>query len=229
MKKRILSIFLIMTLFISMAAPMSFAASGKTKKSKVYTDCVKVGNNVYCNLDGDYIVKVNIKTGKKTKLFKTTDNSSYGVENMCYHKGYLYFCAPKSFNNFKYCDVGRVLYRVNVKTKKLKWLYNAKEDFDGSFKYAVSGKNIYTQYKKAVNDDFKLKMTRVKMKLNGKSKKNSKVKIKMTEKVSNKKGYRLIRDKHEFKNKDDEYGYITYYLKTPNKKIKIGRYFIYLT
>ena len=45
MKRRILSIFIIMTLFISMAAPASFAASGKTKKMTVYTDVIKISDS----------------------------------------------------------------------------------------------------------------------------------------------------------------------------------------
>ena len=222
MRKRILSVFIIMTLFISMAAPASFAASGKTKKMKVYTDVIKVGNNVYCNLNGDYIYKVNLKTGKKTKLMTNNNKHSYGVEYMSYHKGYLYYVTSNSFDKFKYSDIGRKLYRIKVKNKKRTCLYTAKEDPDASFRYAVKGKTVFTQYKKAINDDYDTKLVRKKMKLNGKSKKNSKVKVKMTEKTSNKKGYSLICDTHEM---EDDLGYVTCYLKTPGKKIKILRYY----
>ena len=219
MKKRILAIFLMMTLFISVAAPMSFAASGKTKKQTVYNDVIKVGNNVYCYA-GDYIYKVNIKSGKKTKL--CTPTKWYSVF-MRYNKGYIYYITSRYSNSNKYCPWNAILWRVNVKTKKVQKVYTAIETFD-DLKYAIKGSKIYTQYEKPYNQDLDCKNVRKSMKLNGKSKKSSKYKIKMTRKNSNAKGYSLILDLREF-DEDDESGYVTYYLKTPKKKIKICRYF----
>ena len=145
MKKRILAIFLIMTLFISMAAPMSFAASGKTKTKTAYDEVIKVGNNVYC-FAGDYIYKVNVKSGKKTKL--CTPSYWYSIF-MQYNKGYIYYITSRYDENNKYCPYNAVLWRVNVKSKKVSKVYTAKESFE-ELKYAIKGSKIYTQYKNLI-------------------------------------------------------------------------------
>jgi hypothetical protein len=77
-------------------------------------------------------------------------------------------------------------------------------------KYVISGSKIY--YSGGYNSGGNFNKV---MKLNGKGKKSSKVKISMKTKSSNAKGYKVIR-------KEFEWGYYSY-LKTPKKTYYLGK------
>lgn len=218
MKKRILSIVLIMTLFISLAAPMSFAASGKTKKMKVYS-VVKKGDYCYCNPDGGRkIYRTNVKTGK-IKKYKIP---CWGANNCKIYKGYLYYVGTVDLDDDALYDFP--LYRMNLKTGKSKKLFVAKNaHYDENFRYAISKSRLYVYYR-PLNEDFDVIRTVKKvMKLNGKAKKNTKFKIKQVFRESNAKGYSLYYD--ESKLDESGEGWIKVYLKTPGRKIFLKKYY----
>jgi len=81
---------------------------------------------------------------------------------------------------------------------------------------------FYLQYDKVYNKSYDTKTVRKVMKLNGKSKKSTKVKSKNSEKANNAKGYSLIENRSEY-DYDSESGYVKYYLKTPSKKVFVAR------
>lgn len=218
MRKRILSIILVLTLVITMAAPASFAASGKkVRKMKVADLCLKSGDLVFCNTcDGLY--RVNLKTGKKTKYCVNQLGGS-----MHYHKGYLYFTSSYYVDNNNDSCFREGLYRLNLKTKKVKRLYTATKAAD-DLKYAIKGNKIYTQYTRIINDNNGTKTVRKVMKLNGKHKRNSKYKVRMTGKINSTKGYYIYYDRSEY-DQDIEIGWESDYLKTPKHKIFLCRYY----
>ena len=193
-------------------APSVYAAS-KSMKMNTYNSTVKAGNYVYCAIDCIY--RVDLKTGKVSIM-------EYDfVHDMHYHKGCLYYEITSYASKYKYHHETTKLYRVNVKTKKIKKLFTAKECM-GGIDYAISGKKIYLQYNKVCNKNYDSMVVRKVMKLNGRSKKSSNVKVTNTEKNNNTRRYRLQSDWSEF-NTDLEMGYVTYYLKTPGKKLFVAR------
>ena len=200
---RLILLLLSIAALVTTMAPVSFAsAKTKTKKMKTY-NCIKSGKTVYCT-NGNRIFKVNLKTKKVKKLVK----GKYGYPSYLKKKGkYLY-----------YCDVSQGLesyiYRINTKNNKKKILahpiYPA---------YAISGKKIY--YKAVFVKDngygdvhYKNKV----IKLNGKSKQNTKWKVSMKNKKTNKKGY-YVTDNWDGQSWDP----VTYYLQTPKGRIKLER------
>ncbi len=197
MKKRIVSILLIMVLVLSMATTMSFAAS-KNKKMTAYTQCIKSGNTVYC-LTFDGIYKVDIKKGKVTKF---AEGGYFGCINMKLYKGYLYYVTSAQNGN-------DYLYRVKVKNKKRYKLVGAPTDV---LDYAVTKSKIYYSY----TDESVEKSYYKEMKLNGKSKKNSKYMAVLTEKESNASGYSVIENYSG--------GKFYVYLKTPTKIFHLVTY-----
>ena len=220
MKKRILAILIMVTVLVAASVSLSFAASGKTVKMTSYDDVVKVNNTAYCSI-GNAVYKVNLNTGKASKLKKVY---GFGPTDMRYYKGYLYFISGCTDNGE--IAYGWRLYRLNVKTKKLQKLYTVhgcypEPEYMG---YAISGNKIYLQWKKIVNSDGDLKTIRKSMKLNGKSVKNSKVKVNTTIKHTNNKSYKLIVDDSEY-DEEEDCGWIYYSLKTPGKRLYLGKYY----
>jgi len=187
--RKLLLVLLIAMLFVSIAAPQSFAAS-KTKKMKTYTTVVK-GKYAYCTTYKG-IYRVNIKTGKKKLLVK--ENAAYNgwkYKNLKLYKGYLYFVEDRAD------DGNYVLYRVKTSGK-------SKKELGAVLSYAISdGKIYYTVMK----DDDPENFVKKQMRLNGKNKKKSKFNVRMTSKKTNKKGYFVYKDLIEY---DSEDGWETY-------------------
>lgn len=159
---------LVAAMILSSFTPAAFAASKGTKKMTVYST-IKKGNVVYCSdriLSGVY--KVDLKTKGITKIA-----SGYG-EWMRLHKGYLYY--------YHYNWDGSKLCRVKLSNNKASTIFKCN---GVDIHYAISKSRIYTSYESYKNN----KTKRMVMKLNGKSKKSSKTKVKMTEKETNAAGY----------------------------------------
>ncbi len=181
---------------------VSWGASGNTKRMKVYEECIKKGNIVYCATDNG-IYKVNIKNGKKTKLFKYSNGYNgdpawaRGIDCIKLHKGYLYYVLINSDLKMNIC-------RVKTSGKARKHLASF---YSGEF--AISGKRIYY---KGFRDWEYTKAFKKKMKLNGKSKSNSSYNVKMKYAVSNAKGYRIVE-------KYIKSGLEKNYLKLPSGKV----------
>lgn len=189
--KSVLAVAVVMAMiFTSMAVP-SFAAGGKTKKMTVYSDVLVSGNYAYCaGFVGLY--KVNLNTGKKTCLVKR--NPSFMIHAMKKKGSYIYYEVNGPISND--------LYRVKTNGKNGKKLYDGM-DTKAMESYVILDRKIYITYG---NNKNKV------MNLDGSSKKKTSVKAKMIEKVSNKKGYKVIE-----KAKGD---YFYYYLKYPSGKKK---------
>lgn len=194
---------LIFILILAVAVAFSFAvpaesvsAASKTKKMSVY-DCIKSGDTVYCTND-HYIFKVDLKTKNVTIL---TGGKCY--PNMLKLKGkYLYY--RDSHQGFAVKGYTGELYRINVKTKAKKKLAYASY-------YAIKGKKIYVNADRLKGD--KVKTSKRVMKLNGKSKKKTKYKVKNVYKDTNVSGY-YVTDDVDW---DDYYDQpANYYLRTPS-------------
>lgn len=194
--RKILSVLLMVMLFVSVAAPQSFAAS-KTKKMKTYRTIVK-GKYAYCTTYKG-IYRVNIKTGKKKLLVKENGAlNGWKYTNLKLYKGYLYFTEDRDDN------YNHVLYRVKTSGKSRKELGAVKS-------YAISDGKIYYTMMKDEDPDDDLgpgNIVKKQMKLNGKNKKKSKYDVKMTLKKTNKKGYYVRKDLIEYDNEEgwEEYG-----------------------
>ena len=218
--KKIASVVLAMAVFFSFTLAMTAeanAASSGTLKSTVYTGVIKNGNTVYCSTSaGIYKVKLkNQKVVKKTRLVKSYENNV--VNTMKLKGNYLYYTC--------FYPVGEYMNRVNVKTGKEEEIFGP---YKGRFKkcmsvsvlsYAFKGKKLYARINYGDGDEKDYKKTFV-SKLNGKSPEKTSVKIKSTEKASNKKGYTIVE-----KGIETEDSYETKcYLKTPKGKFYLGKY-----
>lgn len=195
----IISLFLIMEFVIT---PYDTYAASKTVKSTTYSNTVKSGSVVYCT-DSIRLYKVNLKTG----MVKTLYSNKHGyITNMKKKGNYIYF------NEMPQDVEGGVLNRINLKTGKLKVL--AKNNVYP--KYAMTSKKIYYVYYKVSNNGNTVKKHKMVMNLNGNNKKSTKVKIKMTIKETNAKGYRVESDcdwdKYDWSNSEP----VSYYLITPD-------------
>lgn len=87
--------------------------------------------------------------------------------------------------------------------------------------FAIKGKKIYYNYAKETRNGIKY-LKRVMM-LNGKSKKATKYKAKMTAKLTNARGYLVDSDTEIYD--WPEYDYIDYYLQTPDGDIFLESYY----
>lgn len=221
--KKSISILLAVAVFFTCAIFTTVeanAASPGALKTTTY-EVIKKGNTVYC-ATGAGIYKVKIKNKKavskkclvKVKLY---DNRVPG--RMKLKGGYLY-CT------FLY-PVGEYMCRIDLKTDKEEELFVPGE---GLFKdsmgvsvlaYAFKGKKLYTkiEYDNGTLDDYQTG-TFV-SKLNGKSLKKAKVKIKYKSNHSNAKGYKVIEKYTRGSNSVREY------LKTPKGTIFLGRMWLY--
>ena len=203
MKKRyVLLVIITLCVFVGFGfkSPDLYSAA-KTKKMKTY-NTIKSGKNVYC-VAGNRILKVNLNTEKVTKLVK----GKHGYISSLVLKGrYLYYLDHG--NGLATCYI----YRVNTKTKKKQKLASKT-----AMNYAISGKKIYYE---AINADTWKSVNKV-MKLNGKSKKSTKIKAKRIIIDSNSKNYSVWND---FDQGTMEYGeMVNYYLSTPKGDIFLIR------
>lgn len=206
MKSKLIMILLSL---IVVAAFLPVSASAATKvKMTAYNQVVKSGNTVYCPSAGWGIFKVKVtKSGKvKSKKWLIKSGEVFGA--------YTYIGAMKKKGKYLYFDEGTegtisYLRRVNLSTGKAKTIA---QDVGN---YVIKKKKIYAEIWKDSNDDGDFKPYRYVMKLNGKSKKKTKVKPVMKIKGSNAKGYSVI-----YKEKGD---YVKTYLKTPKGKYYLGK------
>lgn len=211
MHKRIMSFFLVLLITVAFLPAEASAASGKVKMTG-YNKVLKSGNVVYCaGAEGIYRVGVDT-AGKVTGIKLLYWDESSGE--------YSYFYGMKLKGKYLYAQYETEgtpygLCRVHVVTGKCKEL--ASVDCEGSVEYAIKGNKIYY---KALGS----KKGRV-MNLNGKSKKRTSVRPKMTHKKSNADGYTVIMAEHEIPCQDeeaDEQYLVTTYLKTPAGTFKLG-------
>ena len=174
----------------------------QTKPTKVYSQVIKSGDYAYC-ISGTGIYKVNVKTGKKKKLVK--DPGDYGhYRQMCKKGSYLYYIKGGT-------DVRADLYRVSINGGKSKHLAGSVNKGRYVLKYMIKKNRIY--YKERNDRTGKIKTK--KMKLNGKSKKNTRAKVRWVEKKSNKSGYFVEEIPYDPPYGSSYYVMIQYYLATP--------------
>ena len=194
MKKRGLVFLMIAVAVFVVVALKPVDSHAATKKMTAYST-IKSGNTVYCT-SGWHILKVDLKTKKVTKLAKS--KVIYCV-NLKIKGKYLYYVDKST-------GVGDAsIYRINLKTNKKKKLAGS----TGS-DYVISGSKIY--YQKW--DRNKPLPTNRTMKLNGKAKKKTKVRIKMTNKDTNTKNYSV----YSTEPNDSDPG-ADFYLATPDGDI----------
>ncbi|MBQ9014506.1 MAG: DUF5050 domain-containing protein [Firmicutes bacterium] len=188
---------LILTAVIVAAAFMPATAFAKTKTSTVYSQVVKKGKYVYCaSYAGLY--RVNVKTNKVKKL------SSDDAGRMKLSGKYIYYISYTSGTLTNLCRVkktggGHRQLAVNVD------------------KYKIEKKKIYC------NDHhyYEGKETWRVMKLNGKNKKKSKVKVRMNVKMTNAGKYSVV---NKFMDDYDADYNVLCYLKKPNgKTVYLGK------
>lgn len=168
---RVMAVVMMMIVAVTFTAPESYAAGGKTKRMTVYNTYVK-GNYAYCSGD-EGLYKINITTGAKVLLVdcsKEVIGSS--ISGIHIHKGYIYYM--KSQHN-KTTDM---LWRIKTNGK-------AKKKLGEVSYYAVSKNKIYYSVESGSHGKFRNRQ----MKLNGKSKRSSKYKVRNKFKETNKKGY----------------------------------------
>ena len=216
MKKgtRVLTIIIaaILSLTVVFVPADTHAASKKVKKMTVYHDVIVKGNYAYCGVRGG-LYKVNLKKKTSKCIVNTV---TYDIDNMRYHKGYIYFIT----------DEPPILYRVKAsKNKRVK-----RENYRLSMltsRYAISGGKLY--YRTYDPRDSRRDVTMV-AKLNGKKPKRSKHRVKNTNKKSNKKGYKTVMTSYKRERVCDEgYVYYRYYYKNylvipGGGKILLGTY-----
>ena len=187
-------------------------AASKTKQMKVYTSVYKSGNTVYC-CSTKGISKVNLKTGKVKLLKDAVYYYHHGFSDMKKKGKYLYYFSEWSWAG------DTELYRLNTKTGKAKKIISGYKNKKITYieNYVISGKKIYVSGYRSGEDMDRGKYVKLKMKLNGKSKKKTSVKAKMIEVETNAKGYTV----EEVENSDGDI--VTCYLRTPSgKKYYLG-------
>ena len=180
-----------MILVALMVAVMFFPqpASAATKSMKVYNQTIKIKTYVYCT-DEQNVFRVSLKNGQVKMLTANSYNSERTIYAMKSKGKYIYFIDGSDHMT------GATIMRVKKSTAHSN---RTLAHTDGLSAYAISKSKIYYH-----SDDGK----RV-MKLNGKSKKKTKVKAKMIQKNRNAKGYSVVTY-----NDGDTF---TSYLKTPKK------------
>lgn len=189
--------------------PTDTYASSKAVKSTTYSNTLKSGNYVYCT-NAHRLFKVDLK--KKTVKVMATQKAGY-ITCMKIRKGYLYYAEMSQYG------AECLIYRINLKTgKKATLARNTSGD------YAIKGKKIYYNHAQVINNDIKYKK-RV-MKLNGKSKKSTKYKVKMKTKMSNASGYLVVDDYDSDYYNDWTNETVNYYLKTPNGYIFLENFYL---
>ena len=181
------------------------AQAGSTIKLPDLQSVYKSGNYVYCIVYGEptAIYEINLKTKAK----KAVLNPIIGLPRNVSKKGdYLYYMMGGNGLG------GRLLYRKNLKTGKIKKLSK-----DWIEAYTLKGKKIYYTY---FTGGFGNKTAARVMKLNGKGKKKTSVRQKRVVRFTNNKNYKIYSSPIY-----DDYGNyvkVNTYLKTPKGKIYLG-------
>lgn len=197
-------IFLVGAILILMLFP-SNPAFAKTVHSTAYDNVIKKGNTVYC-CNNVGIFKLSLKTGKSRRLVWGDRDLDLG--RMMKKGKYIYYTLIG--------DVTLDLYRVNTVNKKKVMIQAG--SLAGKYAhvtdYGMYRNKIYCRLEQSEGLDDKVAY-RV-MKLNGRSKKKTKIKISMKIKSSNTKGYKLF----------TKYNYRAHkayaYLKAPRKTYYLG-------
>ena len=212
----VILVFMLMFTCIPIASGSIEAnAATKVKKGTVYNQVIKKGNIVYCTYNengNNTVLKVNLKTGKKTKVVKNV----YNLRGMQIKGNYIYYGLGLEVPMF-------YLYRVNIKTGKKQKLANVYSLGNGHPAYVVGKNTIYYKDASWKEGTDIIKSRNMQMKLNGKSKKKlSNTIINIVCKNSNVSGYKVIYKgiNYHYDNYIDEYTYDYYkcYLKQPNGK-----------
>ena len=204
-KTRVAIVLIIALCLFTSTAVSSFAASSKTRKMTVYDEVIKLGNSVYC-CDGYKIYKVDDITNTVTVLVNVKSMS--WISGMSIHKGYLYYCI-----GYNHPEVD--IRRIKLTGGKTKLVYRAKH-CENISAYAIKGSRVYVQYKNGDSG----KTIKRSVKLNGKSKKKSKYKVKNTVNKTNVPNYSI----YEYENAARE-SYITYLVKPNGQKIRLAEIF----
>lgn len=177
----------------------TYAASKKITR-RAYDRVMKYKNTAYCaGCAGIY--KVKLKNGKPVKITHIMkEQACYGVyafPGAMRKKGkYIYYIEKTN-------GASSYLKRVGIRSHKDKILAHFATE------YAISGKKIYY----TEDDDYSV--SHKVMKLSGKGKKKTSVKVKMNTMNSNVSGYSV---KYKKKGK-----YVVDYLKTPKGTYKLGK------
>ena len=203
-KAQVLLAAVLLTMAVGMAL-QSQDVYAKTIKRVAYNGVMKYKGTAYCaSCAGIYKVKIrNGKVVSKTCLMK--EKVCYGpyslAGSMRKKGGYVYYVEGTN---------GTVSYlkRVGIRSHKSQLLSNY------TFAYAIKGKKLYYSVEKDWTSTAHKVMT-----LSGKHKKKTSMKVKMTNKSSNVKGYKIV-EKEKGK-------YVISYLKTPKGKYKLGKVFNY--
>ena len=171
MKKKLISILLITVMLMGCFTVVSFGVS-KTKKMTAYS-CIKDGNFVYCAAEGG-IYKVDVTKKSATRLVKSMDDL-FGEPpvSLSLYKGYIYYLDSATDN--------LNLYRISVNGGSKKKLASKVSKM-----YVISGSKIFFKTRS------KSKTVVKQMKLNGKAKKKSGSKVKMTTEKTNTPGYTVF-------------------------------------
>lgn len=210
MKRNKIIVFLLVTALVipfAIATNKVYAAS-EIKKMNSYK-CIKSGNTVYC-VGFRNIYKVSLKTKSVNKM-KNPGNYAGAIK---LKSGFLY-CS----GNGQSAETG-VIYRVDIKKNKYKTLAKNVKFTTGTPGFVISKSNVYyttIEFKR----DGTTKYTNRVMKLNGKSKKKTTVKSKMTTKATNNSKYKVVKSKAYYTD-DIDFPCYDYYLKTPSGKIFLG-------
>ncbi len=196
----ILAVLLLAVIF-GMAVQSQEAYAAKKISRVAYDQVMKYKNTAYCAGCAG-IFKVKLRNGKPKKITRIME------EEECYDEDYSFVIAMRKKGKYIYYiertnGASTRLLRVGIKSHKKKLL----EYFCTA--YAIKGKKLYY----TIEDDFKT-AHRV-MKLNGKGKKKTGIKVKMNSIKSNTKGY-SVKNKRKGK-------YVVSYLKTPKGTFKLGK------
>lgn len=176
--KAVLSFMLALALTVGLAiVPVTqpaYAASKKTYKMTAYDSIIKSKSTVYCSA-GRNLYKVDLNT-KSVKLIAET---SFGAYQMKLKDGYIYYADGG--------DITTALYRVKTSGTSKKFLNSIYKSFNTGYSpYVIKDSKIYYYGK----ENGKLKK---RMSLNGKKRKKvSGIKLKMTVKNTNAKGYEIV-------------------------------------
>ena len=214
--RRVVSVLLIALMFVSVAAPQTFAAS-KTKKMKTYMTIVS-GDYAYCNTYKG-IYRVNLKTKHKKLLVKVENPNLEYITGMKLYNGCIYYLVDP-YSTYYDEDDNNILYSIKTTGK-------AKRKLGEVWDYAISKNTIYYSVMTSY-EPFECKYKQ--MKLNGKNKKKSSYKPKMIYKESNKKGYYVDRVLEDSYYEETEYDlllnetYTEYLVRPKGKKIMLCSY-----
>ena len=203
-KAQVLLAAVLLTLAVGMAL-QGQNVYAKTIKRVAYNGVMKYKSTAYCaSCAGIYKVKIrNGRLVSKTCLMK--EEVCYGpyslAGSMRKKGGYVYYVEGTN-------GTTSYLKRAGIRSHKAQLLSNY------TFAYAIKGKKLYYSVEKDWDSISHKVMT-----LSGKHKKKTSIKVKMTNKSSNAKGYKIV-EKEKGK-------YVISYLKTPKGKYKLGKVFNY--